>query len=98
MGRKDAVLRLRLDAELVGRLDALKRRIQRTHRYAVLERLGEKPGLLSRSKVARAALVRGLEALTAELEEEDGRYDASRQAWRLEREGLGAKGKPRKPG
>ena len=75
MGRRDAVLRLRLDAELVRDLDALEELIRDSGQYGVLQRLGEKPGLTSRSKVARAALVLGMDALWDLLEIETKRRE-----------------------
>lgn len=81
MGRRDAVLRLRLDAELVRNLDALEELIQSTYQHGVLERLGEPPGMLSRSKVARAALVLGMDALWDELEERAREVEARRREW-----------------
>ena len=85
MGRKDAVLRLGLDTEMLRDLDALGELIRSTHQYRVLERLGEQPGLLPRSKVARAALALGMEALWGELEEEARRIEALRREWQKSR-------------
>lgn len=81
MGRRDAVLRLRLDAELVRDLDALEELIRDSGQYGVLQRLGEKPGLTSRSKVARAALVLGMDALWDLLEERAREIETKRREW-----------------
>lgn len=75
MGRRDAVLTLRLDAELADRLDAVTRRLRTVWRAqkVVYDGTTEKPGELTRSKVARAALVRGLLALEEAADEVDAR-------------------------
>lgn len=75
MGYKDATLRLRLDPGLMARLDALERRIQYTYQHRILLRLGEVPGMLTRSKVSRAALLIGVEALEAEVADAWRRYE-----------------------
>jgi len=83
MGRRDAVLRLRLDAGILRELDALEQLIRSTGQYGVLERLGEKPGLTSRSKVVRAALVLGMDALWDQLEERARQIETKRKKWLL---------------
>lgn len=68
MGRKEAVITLRLDAGLAARLDALTLAVRHDHGRlcAAVRDAGEAPGVVTRSKVARAALVRGLAELEAE--------------------------------